>query len=236
MKYVLGIGILLCMAFCYFSTKYANPFKLYFIMGKKGSGKSTLMVKRMLKYQRKGWLIYTDMHEVNIPGVRLIESKNLEFFRPPNHSVLFLGEVGVTYDNRQFANFAAGVRDLFKFERKYRFICYMDSQSYDIDKKLRDLVDTMYLQSNIGNVIGVTRPILKKVTLTHPVGDCEARIVEDLRFMLPWHWEFTIMPRYHKYFDSFAAPDRKEIPYTVVPPRPDQGKVRMKSKRRRKSK
>lgn len=236
MKYFLGICILLCMAFCYLSAKYANPFKLYFIMGKKGSGKSTLMVKRMLKLQRKGWTIYTDMHEVNIPGVRLIDSKHLEYFRPPSGSVLFLGEVGITYDNRQFASFADGVRDLFKLERHYEFMCYMDSQSYDIDKKLRDLVDTIYLQSNIGNIIGLTRPIYKKVTLSHPVGDSEARVVEDLRFFMPWHWELTIMPRYHKYFDSFAAPPRKEIPFTEVPPRPDQEKKRMKSNRRWKSK
>lgn len=235
MKYLISIFAFIVL-FAVLSAYYSNPFKLYFIMGKKGSGKSTLMVKKMLKYQRKGWLIYTDMREVNIPDVRLIDSSQLQYFRPPSHSVLFLGEVGITYDNRKFSEFADGVRDLFKFERKYKFICFMDSQSYDIDKKLRDLVDTIYIQTNIGNIIGVTRPVLKNLTLTHPVGDSEARIVEDLRFAMPWCWEFTLMPRYHKYFDSFDAPARKEIPYTPVPPRPKKSKHRIRSNRRRKSK
>lgn len=231
MKWFILCFCLILIVFTYLSRKYNNPFKLYFVFGKKGSGKSTLLVKKMLKYQKKGWLIYTDMLEVNIPGVRLIDSKNLEYFRPPSNSALFLGEVGVTYDNRQFATFATGVRDLFKFERKYRFVCWMDSQSYDVDKKLRDLVDGMYLQSNIGNLIGISRPIMKTVTLTDPVGDCEARIAEKLRFQMPWYWEFTWLPRYHKYFDSFSAPDRKEIPFVAVPDKAVKKKIdRRKSK------
>lgn len=205
-------------AFCMYSRRFANPFKLTFIFGKKGSGKSTYMVKLMLRYLKRGWLVYTDMAEVIIPGVRIIKAADLVNFAPEGNSVLFLGEVGVTYDNRNFAKFPEGLRDLFKFERKYKFRCYMDSQSYDIDKKLRDLVDGMYLQTNIGNVIGLSRPIYKSVTLTEPSSESESRIAEKLKFAPVWKWKVTWMPKYHKYFDSFSAPARPKIAFRVVTP------------------
>lgn len=204
------------LAFSLYSRKFANPFKLTFIFGKKGSGKSTYMVKLMLRYLKKGWLVYTDMQDVIIPNVRIINARDLENFAPAGNSVLFLGEVGITYDNRNYSKFPEGIRDLFKFERKYKFRCYMDSQSYDIDKKLRDVVDGMYLQSNIGNVIGLSRPIYKSISLTEPSADSESRIAEHLKFAPFWKWKVTWMPRYHKYFDSFSAPARPAIPYKEV--------------------
>lgn len=205
-------------AFCLYSAKFRNPYKLTFIFGKKGSGKSTYMVKQMLKYQKKGWTIYTDMADVIIPNVRIINSAQLAKFVPTENSAMFLGEVGITYDNRNHEHFPSGVRDLLKFERKYKFVCFMDSQSYDVDKKIRDVVDGMILQTNIGNVIGVSRPILKQVSLTEPSADHESRICEKLKFAPIWRWKFTWMPRYHKYFDSFSAPARPELPFTEVSP------------------
>lgn len=210
---VIFIPVLL---FSLYSRKYNNPFKLTFIFGKKGSGKSTYMVKLMLRYLKRGWAVYTDMSDVIIPGVRIINSRHLETFAPAQNSVLFLGEVGITYDNRNYSKFPEGIRDLFKFERKYKFRCYMDSQSYDIDKKLRDVVDGMILQSNIGNVLAISRPIVKSVSLTEPSADSESRIAEKLKFAPIWRWKFTWLPRYFKYFDSFSAPARPVIPCQVV--------------------
>lgn len=212
---VIFIPVLL---FALYSRKYNNPFKLTFIFGKKGSGKSTYMVKLMLRYLKRGWAVYTDMSDVIIPGVRIINSRHLENFAPAQDSVLFLGEVGITYDNRNYSKFPEGIRDLFKFERKYKFRCYMDSQSYDIDKKLRDLVDGMVLQSNIGNVIGIGRPIYKKDGIVDSTGESESRVVQNLRFAPVWKWHFTWLPKYHIYFDSFSAPARPQIPCQVVGP------------------
>lgn len=204
------------LLFSLYSRKFNNPFQLFFLMGKKGSGKSTVMVKKMLKYLRRGWHVYTDMSEVIVPGVRLIKAKDLEIFAPTYHSVVFLGEVGITYDNRHHKEFPDGIRDLFKFERKYKFRCYMDSQSYDIDKKLRDLVDGVYLQSNVGNVIGISRPIRRSVEPADSSQDSNTCFVEKLTFAPIWKWEFTWLPRYFKYFDSFSAPRRPPIPFVEV--------------------
>jgi hypothetical protein len=216
-KLFLVVFVPLFLFFLY-SKRFANPYTNNFIFGKKGSGKSTLMVKKMLKYQRKGWHIYTDMQDCIVPGVRIIDSAaQLEFFTPEYHSMLALEEVGISFDNRNFKKFPEGLRDWFKFERKYRVCVWQNSQSYDIDKKIRDCVDAMYLQSNLGNVIGITRPIIKTVTLTQPGADSEARIAEGLKFAPVWRWEFTWLPRYHKYFDSFSAPPRAALPYREVP-------------------
>lgn len=44
--------------------KYLNPYKLYLVFGKKGSGKSTYLVKLARKHLKKGWIVYTNMEEL----------------------------------------------------------------------------------------------------------------------------------------------------------------------------
>ena len=199
--------------------RFRNPFKLYYIFGKKGSGKSLYMVKFMLKYLRKGWTVYTDITDVNIPGVRLINAKDLDTFRPEENSVIFLDEVGITFDNRKFKTFTDGMRDFFKFQRKYKCIVYMNSQSFDVDKKIRDLIDRFYLATSLGNVISVYRPINRKVALVEATAQGESRVADNLKFAPFWEWKLIYMPHYFKWFDSFEAPFREVIPFDKVPGR-----------------
>lgn len=196
--------------------KFSNPYKLYFLLGKKGSGKSTKMVKEMLKAQRRGYWIYTDIKDCIVPDVRIIDAADLETFTPVHDSALFLDEVGITFDNRHFKAFSDGHRDWFKFQRKYKVICWQNSQGYDIDLKIKVLIDRIYLQSVLFNVIGISRPVSKSWTLTDPTGDSESRPAERMKFEPIWRWEFTWLPKYFKYFDSFDAPPRYPIPYREV--------------------
>jgi len=193
--------------------RYDNPYTLCFIFGKKGSGKSCLMVHHMKKYLKKGWLVYTDMQDCRLDGVRIINADDLKTFVPVQDSFLALEEVGITFDNRNFKNFDNGFRDFFKFQRKYRVRCVMNSQSFDIDLKIRSVVDSMILQTNILNCISVSRPIRRSITLTEPSAERDSRIADRLRFGPIWTWHFYWMPHYFKYFDSFSAPPRQEIPY-----------------------
>lgn len=218
------MGFLIFICFCSFiffslykiSKKYSNPYKLIFIFGKKGAGKSCYMVNEMLKHLRSGWTVYTDMQDILLPGVRIISSLHLVDLIPPPHSVLFLDEVGITFDNRDFSKFPPGLRDFFKFQRKYKLKVYMNSQAFDVDKKIRDVTDSMILQTSILNCISISRPIKRSITLTEPSADKDSRIADKLQFMKPWHWKFYWMPRYFKYFDSFAAPERSDIPFKLV--------------------
>lgn len=205
-------------ALCFFvKRKYNNPYKLIFIFGKKGSGKSTYMVKQMLKHKKRGWTIYTDMTSCTIPGVRIVSAVDLKTFICPPRSCLFLEEVGLTFNNRNFKNFDIGYIELMKYLRQYRIKCYMNSQAFDVDKKIRDTTDSMLLITSILDCISVVRPVIRSVTLTEPNGESESRIADKLRFAKIWNWQFVLMPRYHKYFKSFNPPPRDEIAYVEVP-------------------
>lgn len=191
-----------------------NPYSSTFIFGKKGSGKTCYMVHEMVKYYKKGWTIYTDI-PVNLPGIRIIKDPNelFKYYTPEPHSVIFLDEVGITWHSRNYKTFDARIREWLKLQRHYHVRLYMASQDWDVDKSIRQLNDYMVLQTNIGNVISVSRPIVRKVTLTEATSEGESRIADQLMFTPFWNWKIYLMPKYFKYFDSFHAPDRPEMPY-----------------------
>lgn len=206
---------LFLIIFCFFAYRYRNPYKCIFIFGKKGSGKSCLMVHDMLKYKKAGWTIYTDIQDIRIPDVRIIDSSDLKEFRPEPRSAIFLDEVGISMDNRSFKNFPPGLRDFFKYVRKMQCCVYLNSQAFDVDKKVRDTTDSMILQTSIANCISVSRPIYRRITLTEPSAEAESRIADKLTFAPIWEWKFYWMPSYFKYFDSFEMPSREVLPYRL---------------------
>lgn len=212
MGFILFLFTLAFSVFCFLSYKYRNPYKLYYVFGKKGSGKSLFMVKFILSYLKKGWKVYSDIPDLNIEGVNIISVKDLATFRPDYHSALFLDEVGITFDNRKFKTFSDGHRDFFKFQRKYKVVCYMNSQSFDVDKKIRDLIDHFYLATSLGNVFSLYRPIDRKISLIEASSQGESRVADNLKFAPFWEWKIIYMPKYFKYFNSFEAPYRDIIP------------------------
>lgn len=193
--------------------KYINPYRLIMVFGKKGSGKSSFLVKQAVKYQKKKWLVYTNMEELNIPGIRHFKIDDLGKFVPEKNSVLLIDEAGREYDNRNFKNFRSEQRDFYKYQRHYKVIVYLASQTYDIDKKLRDLVDDMILVQNVGIVYSLLRPIRKSVTLTEATGESESRIAENLKFRTIFSWRMFKITKYSRYFDSFVVPEKSELPY-----------------------
>ena len=180
--------------FTYFSHKYNNPNKLIFIFGKKGSGKSTYMISLMLQHLKKGWHVYTNMNDVNIPGVRIFPTEQLKTCVPEPHSVLFIDEGGLIWDNRGFKSFDKGYTEFFKLQRKYKCKVYINSQDFDIDKKIRQLTDSMVLMSSIAGCIGVVRPILRKVALVEASSQGESRIADNLRFGSLFSFRFLWLP------------------------------------------
>lgn len=211
---VLVIAIIVIWAL--FTRKYVNPYRLHFLFGKKGAGKTTYMVKMMVRYLKKGWHVYTDMNDVNIPGIRIIDGSDLGEFIPEPNSVVFLDEAGIRFDSRNFKNFPPELRDFFKLQRKYRCIVYMNSQSFDVDKKIRDLTDYMYLQINLFRIFSIGKRIDRKVALVQSTAQGDSRIAEDLKFSPFYTWTFTYIPKYARYFESFEAPKRPYLTFTEV--------------------
>lgn len=195
--------------------KYLNPYKLYLVFGKKGSGKSTYLVKLARKHFKKGWIVYTNMEELFMPGVRHFEIKHLGDFVPEAHSLLLLDEVGMIWDNRDYKTFKPQVRDFFKLQRHYHVKVYMASQTFDVDKKLRDLCDGMYLHSNFARVFTLGKRITRRVVITESTSEAESRISEDLKICPFWEWTLTYIPRWAKFFDSHAIPDKPHLRYST---------------------
>ena len=195
--------------------KYLNPYKLYLVFGKKGSGKSTYLVKLARKHLKKGWIVYTNMEELFMPGVRHFEIKHLGDFVPEAHSLLLLDEVGMIWDNRDYKTFKPQVRDFFKLQRHSHVKVYMASQTFDVDKKMRDLCDGMHLHSNCARVFTLGKRMTRKVVITESTSEAESRISEDLKICPFWEWTLTYIPRWAKCFDSHAIPEKPHLLYST---------------------
>lgn len=194
----------------YHILKYSNPYKLYMYFGKKGSGKSTTITKLALKYKKKGWNVYTT---IPVPGCYGFDPQEIGQLMFPRNSAIFIDEVGMIFDNRNFKSFRNDTRDWFKLQRHYGCCVHMFSQSYDVDKKLRDLCDFAYLVTNWFNCLTVCRKISRRIAIVHAdSGTGESHLADDMDFT-PWFTipfggaMFTWIPKYTKYFNSFDAPE-----------------------------
>lgn len=210
----------------YYTIKMSNPYKLYMIFGKKGSGKSTYMSILAKKYRDKGWHVFSN---TDIAFSTRIDIHELGHVVTPDHSVLLIDEVGMIWDNRNFKNFKEEVRDYFKLQRHYRTIVYLFSQTFDIDLKLRVLTDAMYLVSNPLPPISMLRKIKRTLCIVQPTPDAEGRIADSLEFVPIFLSLFGAqsikliwLPKWFKYFDSFENNEdlpRYEDTYKTVPER-----------------
>lgn len=199
--------------------KYLNPYKLIFIFGKKGSGKSTLLTKYALDYLKKGWNVYSTE---KCPGTYQIKPEDVGRVQFPPRSVIIVDEVGMIWDNRDFKNFSSEVRDYFKLQRHYKHIVILASQTFDVDKKIRDLADEMYLVTKKFRVFSYAKKILRQTVLVEATGQSPSKIDENLVFdslFLFWAGsrKFTYIPKYTRYFDSFKVPALRDKNFDRVP-------------------
>lgn len=230
--------LLFIFVYLILTDRYANHYKLYMIFGKKGAGKSTTLAKLARQHINRGWTVYSTEH---IDGVYYIPPEMIGFvelvdfnYRPFNindypkflrlfmrikefffprrpHILLLIDEVGMIYDNRDYKNFKKEVRDWFKLQRHRHVKCYLFSQTFDVDKKLRDLTDQMYLICNLFRVFTYGKRIHKFITIKESMTDDSSSLSEGLKFDSFFMWPFgsrtlTFIPRWTKYFDSFTAP------------------------------
>ena len=244
--------------------KYTNPYKLTMIFGKKGAGKTTLLVKLAYKHIKKGWTVYSTE---NIPGTRFVDYNDIGKYHFPDVSfvpfnpydyrglvrifkqvrhwvfpyrpkvLLLIDEVGLVWNNRDFKNFKVEVRRWFKLQRHYYTKVYMFSQSFDVDKQLRDLTDQMYLIRNFMRVFSYGKRIIKRPDLKENREDGSGNIVDDLRFdsiILFWLGSrmLTFIPRWAKLFNSFVVDPLPVREYTETPWDPELINPTHKHKRR----
>ena len=126
------------------------------------------------------------------------------------------------WDNRGFKNFPHEVRDYFKLQRHYKHVVILASQTFDVDKKIRDLADEMYLVTKRFRVFSYAKKILRQTVLVEATGQSPSKIDENLVFdSLLFFWagsrKFTYIPKYTKYFDSFGTPELDHREFDKVP-------------------
>lgn len=211
------IAVPLAFVFFKWAYKYQNPYKLYFVFGKKGSGKSSFLAKTALKYSKKGWIVYSNVADLCISGVRIIDDVSaLGDVVPEANSVLLLDEVSLVWDNRNFKSFKDSTKEFFRLQRHYKCLVYLFSQTFDVDKKIRDLADNMYLVTQFLGRWSLLREINKSIVLTDASSEAESRIAENLTFRSVFHWRFTYLPHWQQYFNSFDLPERPQIEFVEV--------------------
>lgn len=193
--------------FLYLTRNYVNPYRLNFFFGKKGSGKSTLLTKLAYSHLKKGWTVYTTEH---LPGTFDIDPKEIFNINFPPRSCIFIDEVSLIWDNRNFKNMDQRVVEWFRYQRHHKCKVYFFSQTFDVDKKLRDLADDMYLVNKYFRVFVVAKHIVRKPVVVHPSPEAPARIDDDMivdppLFAFFGGRIFAFIPYYAKKFESFKT-------------------------------
>lgn len=87
-----------------------------------------------------------------------------------------------------------------------------------IDKKIRDIVDELYILDKWFSVLSVAKRIRRVIVLHqskdeqgNKVEGTENFITEDYSYAFPTTWMFTYIPRWIKFFNSFDAPALPKI-------------------------
>lgn len=201
--------------------KYRNPYKLFMVFGRKGSGKTTLMNKLAQQYLKKGWTVFSD---TDIPGCYQFDIKEFGLIMFPENSLILIDEVNLIWDNRDFKTFPKHVAKYFRLQRKYKHTVYLFSQTFDVDKKIRDLCDHLYLVQNFMNCFSVARRVTKHITIVHADKSAqgESKIVDDYRIDSIFASFFggiriTYIPRWAKYFKSFDPPMLQQKQFNLTP-------------------
>lgn len=219
--YIVIIIIVLILIWHLTTLKYRNPYKLIFYFGKKGSGKSTLLSKIAYENLKKGKVVYTQdilsfkirtkaFHKKEFVSTLPYEPSNLYNTSFVPNSVILCDECALLWSNRDFKTMDKGIIEWFQQQRKYKVTVHLFSVSFDIDKKIRDLCDDMYIVEKFLRVFSVARHVVRKPIIVHPMGDSPASIqddiIEDGILLAPFGgMRFTFIPRWTKYFDSFSV-------------------------------
>lgn len=207
-KFMLILMVLFALAAApcfYLSLKYRNPFKLYFVFGKKGAGKTTMLTKLAYEYNRRGVPVYCN---TEIPGTYLFDAaKDIGFSYFPPGSVIMIDEVSLIWDNRNFKAFKPEVAKFFRLQRHHKLTVWLFSQTFDVDKKIRDLTDKMFMLRNFMGWLSYCKEIRRQLVVVEPTENSEARIADTLKIP-PWYTaifgtrKYIFVPRWSKYFDS----------------------------------
>lgn len=183
-----------------------NPYDLVCYFGKKGSGKTSLI--SALRYELRDDFDYFYCSD-KVEGTQYIDITKLGDFVPKPNSVLFIDEIGLVFNNRDFKSFDKQKIEFFKLQRHYKckVICF--SQVYDdSDKVIRNLFDEIHIVSRFARIFQMDRKINRKFDIFNYSNGNEddkkgGTIIDVYKYKgLP---KFRFLPRWIKSHDSFST-------------------------------
>lgn len=223
MWWLLIVCVVLALAFfvAVLNRVFQSPYHMAMIIGKPGSGKSTLMVKTILKCKKKGAVCYCNEPVIAQKlGINYISINDLAK-SGINHCCLFIDEAGIDLDNRSYKTFSKELAAWFKLYRHNKIHIWLFSQTFDIDKKVRDLCDRFSILKQRLGVFCFERHIDIVIKLIQADGNSkEGYIVDDLekRKLISGGLSIHFLPRWWRKFDSFDTSrlDDEKPPLKVV--------------------
>lgn len=204
----------LALFYKHLTRRFNSPYTLDVIFGKKGCGKSTTLNKLAYKYYKSGWHVFCDMNDSMQPFVRQLDASRLYQYKLPYNSVVFVGEANLHWDNRDFKDFPKPMQKYFRKQRHKRVKIILFSQTYDTDKKIRDLADRLFIATKKFTLWTSCKPYVKAPTIipAHEAKDV-ARLTDDF-VKVPWFMFqgiLTFIPRWVSLFDSFEDDDKEYV-------------------------
>lgn len=184
--------------------KYLSPYTFTLVFGKKGVGKSLSMQKDILKHLKRGWKVYADSN-TNIKDVVMIDASKIYTYRFPRNSLIVIDEINLLWDNRDFKKFDKNIQDWFREQRKKGIKIIAYSQTFDCDKKLRDLTDTLAIQRKFMRVWTVRRYYVKTPRIISAEEARDTAKIADDYVKVPFLFrgiDFTYIPKYIKHYDT----------------------------------
>lgn len=201
-KYFLICILLVLLYFYIVSRPFKSDYLLKIIFGRKGSGKSTLLTKYSVMFNRLGWHVFSDSP---IFGTYKLNPDWIGVYDFPENSVLLIDEGAIVFHQRNWKQFKNTMKDFFVLQRHKRVYVIVASQSFNLDKVVRDLSDCLYLCVNYLGIFTVAKKIHRGVKLANQESDSEGFIGDSYTWELPWHWDFVYIPRWVKFFNSFRS-------------------------------
>lgn len=202
---------------------------LYMFFGRKRCGKSTLLTRLAVRALAHGQRVYST---IPIEGTYLFDGKQTGFFQFEPNSLVLIDEVGLVFPSREFKSFKAETRSLFKLQGHYKLTIVICSQSFDVDKAIRDLCDEIYLVKKWFKYLSICKRVRRSIVVTKATdygGSTFADQYELTRFPFGRNRIYTWLPLYWKKFDSYACPklpDEKPFVKLIENEKRDVGAVR----------
>lgn len=208
---------ILCFFFFtfYWSSSMRVAYPTRYIFGLKGSGKTTFFVRLMLKDLKNGFTVYTNIHDINIPGVRVFDVSDLGKFVPVPHSSVYIDEAALSYNNRDFKKFSSDMLEFICLVRHYKCKLTLNSQAFDVDVKIRDRVDQFFFVRRLG-CYALVRPIVRRFSANDKTSENDSPVLPRYEFGGLLGWRVLFIPRYWKFFDSFSVSEKPDLKYNEV--------------------